>query len=101
MASTTGARERTGKKAARRPWFRMASATALVTDRLLALGVESGLRQGKRMVVLTSEVPRFRFGSRKSVEPFFSAGRALVENNRQVSSMLPRVFAGRKFEPLR
>ena len=55
----------------------------IVTDRLLAIGVESGLRQGKRMVVLTSEVPRFRFGSRKAVEPFFSAGQAVVESNRE------------------
>ncbi len=56
----------------------------IITDRLLAIGVESGRRQGKRMVVLTSVVPRFRFGSPKSVDPFFSAGRTLVENNRDV-----------------
>jgi len=55
----------------------------IVTDRLLALGIESGRRQGKRMIVLTSEVPRFRFGSPKSVELYFSSGRTLVENNRQ------------------
>lgn len=56
----------------------------IVADRLLALGLESGRRQGKRMIVLTSEVPRFRFGSPKSVEPYFSSGRALVENNRKL-----------------
>jgi predicted acylesterase/phospholipase RssA len=55
----------------------------IVTDRLLALGVESARRQGKRIIVLTSEVSRFRFGSPKSVEPYFTSGRTLVENNRK------------------
>jgi predicted acylesterase/phospholipase RssA len=63
----------------------------IVTDRLLALCIESGRRQGKRIVILTSEVPRFRFGSAKSVEPLFSAGRATAENNRAV--FLDSVFA--------
>jgi NTE family protein len=56
----------------------------IVTDRLLALGLESGRRQGKRIIALTSEVPRFRFGSPKSVEPYFSAGREIVETNRKM-----------------
>ncbi len=56
----------------------------IVTDRLLALGLDSGRREGKRIIVLTSEVPRFRFGSPKSVEPYFFAGRAIVESNRNV-----------------
>lgn len=55
----------------------------IVTDRLLALGVESAHRQGKRIIVLTSEVPRFRFGSPKSVDLYFSSGRTLVEKNRK------------------
>ena len=55
-----------------------------VWPRLLALGLESGRRQGKRIIALTSEVPRFRFGSPKSVEPYFSAGREIVETNRKV-----------------
>ncbi|MEI6279389.1 MAG: patatin-like phospholipase family protein [Verrucomicrobiae bacterium] len=56
----------------------------IVTDRLLELCVERGRRHGKRIVVLTSEVPRFRFGSQKSVAPFFSAGQATAEANRAV-----------------
>jgi len=68
----------------------------IVTDRLLAIGVERGLLQGKRMVVLTSEVPRFRFGSRKAVEPYFSAGQALVESNQEALLEAARgeAFAG-------
>ena len=55
----------------------------IVTDRLLDICAESGRRRGKRIIVLTSEVPRFRFGARQSVEPFFSAGRATARNNRE------------------
>jgi predicted acylesterase/phospholipase RssA len=55
----------------------------IVTDRLLDLCVESGRSRGKRIIVLNSEIPRFLFGARRSVEPYFSAGRATVENNRE------------------
>ncbi len=54
----------------------------IVADRLLAMGVESGRRQGKRMIVLSSVVPRFRFGSPKSAEIYYSYGKALVAENR-------------------
>lgn len=54
----------------------------IVADRLLALGVREAHRQGKRILVLTSEIPRYRFGSPESVDLYFSSGRRLVQNNR-------------------
>ena len=56
----------------------------IVTDRLLALCVESGRHRGKRIIVLTSEVPRFRFGAPQSVAPLFAAGRATAHTHREV-----------------
>lgn len=56
----------------------------IVTDRLLDLCIENGRRQGKRIIVLTSEVPHFRFGAAQSVDIFFAAGQATVAANKEV-----------------
>lgn len=50
----------------------------IVTDRLLQLGIECGTLRGKRMLVLTSEVPRYRFAQKGTAEPLFEAGRQTV-----------------------
>ncbi len=47
----------------------------IVTDRILELSVENARLRGKRIHILTSEVPKFRFCAAKSVDVFFQAGR--------------------------
>jgi predicted acylesterase/phospholipase RssA len=54
----------------------------IITDRILELSVDAARRQGKRVTVLTSEVPRFRFGASRSVEPYFAAGKRTAQNHR-------------------
>ena len=53
----------------------------IVADRLLELGLECGRLRGKRVVVLTSSVPKYGFWQKGISEPLFEAGYRTVEEN--------------------
>jgi len=53
----------------------------IVSDRLLALGVECGQILGRRVLVLRSEVPRFPFWQKSSHQQLFDAGRHTATEN--------------------
>jgi predicted acylesterase/phospholipase RssA len=56
----------------------------IVTDRLLALAMECGKLRGKRVTVLNSVVPRYRWGKRGAADLLFEAGRQTVLQNIKV-----------------
>jgi predicted acylesterase/phospholipase RssA len=53
----------------------------IVADRLLELGLECGRLRGKRVVVLTSSVPKYGFWQKGISGPLFEAGYRTVEEN--------------------
>jgi len=53
----------------------------VVADRFLELGLECGRLRGKRILVLTSSVPKYGFWQKGIAEPLFEAGRRTVEDN--------------------
>ena len=56
----------------------------IITDRFLDLSLESASLQGKKVIVLTSVVPRFRWMHPGAPAILFEAGRQTVRNNRNV-----------------
>lgn len=53
----------------------------IITDRFLDLGLECAESKGKKVIVLTSIVPRFRWGKRGTAKLLFEAGRETVIKN--------------------
>jgi NTE family protein len=53
----------------------------IITDRIMDLSLECAKSRGKKVTVLTSIVPRFRWGKRGSHEILFEAGRQTVLEN--------------------
>jgi predicted acylesterase/phospholipase RssA len=53
----------------------------IITDRFLDLHLECALSKGKKVIVLTSIVPRYRWGKRGTAKLLFDAGRETVLNN--------------------
>lgn len=53
----------------------------IITDRIMDLSLECAKNRGKQVTVLTSVVPRFRWGKRGSHEILFEAGRQTVLEN--------------------
>jgi len=62
----------------------------IITDRLLELSIENGRLGGKQIHVLTSEVPKFRFGAKESAGPFYAAGQNTAKTNRDFLERLIR-----------
>lgn len=56
----------------------------IITDRFLDLGLECAELRGKQVIVLTSIVPRYRWGKRGTAELLFAAGRETVLKNRDL-----------------
>ncbi len=52
-----------------------------MADRFLDLGVECARLRGKRILVLTTSVPKYGFWQKGTAEPLFEAGRRTVEEN--------------------
>lgn len=50
----------------------------IVTNRLLSLGVECAQLRGKKILVLTSEVPRYGFAEKGASTPLFEAGQQTI-----------------------
>jgi predicted acylesterase/phospholipase RssA len=46
----------------------------IIVNRLLAMSLECGKLRGRRVLVLTTEVPKFRFWKKGIAQPFFEAG---------------------------
>lgn len=57
------------------------NAHQIITDRLLSLSQECAQLRGKKITVLTTEVPRYRFGQKGTAEELFQAGRQTVLQN--------------------
>ncbi|MFM8365453.1 MAG: patatin-like phospholipase family protein [Verrucomicrobiota bacterium] len=53
----------------------------IVADRFLELGLECGSLRGKRILALTTSVPKYGFWQRGTSEPLYEAGYKTVEEN--------------------
>jgi len=98
------AHERRGLGAPPKPWTisrALGEAHQIVSDRLLAISVECALLKGRRVTVLTSIIPRFRFSEKGSEEVLYAAGRDTVLSHRaEIFGLLGESKATRPLDPL-